>query len=84
MAPPSIENTDPKKVSKQDPPPTNPLVREADFMSMHEITIVDLLGEILIICDTCHEELGARVDEISLREILQCIDLHRNGPPGID
>lgn len=67
-----------------DPPPTKPLVREADSKSMHEITIVDLLGEILVICDTCHDELGAKVEEISLREILWCVDLHRNGPPDID
>lgn len=67
---------------KQDPPPTDPLVREAE--SMHEIVIVNLVNEVIIVCDTCADEIGAKMDEITLNEILSCVDLHVNGPPDID
>jgi hypothetical protein len=74
------QDADSETPQKTDPPPENTLAREADESSKHDIVITILGNELIVVCDTCEDEIGAKQWALPLNELLHCIDLHRNGP----
>lgn len=47
----------------------------------HDIRVASLVNEVIIVCETCEDEIGASFRPLSLDEIQQCIDFHVNGDP---